>query len=85
MSRKIGETWGTPCTDTQWRRAGGQIFITKIVASFMRTGPRSPQEYHRKLLQRYWSGDWTNPRFTGFLWIYRSFSTRLFSVQTLKS
>ena len=65
--------------------AGGRIFSFRTVQSFTRTSPLSPMAYARKLLQRQSSGDATNPRVTGFRCMYRSFSTRLRAVQTLKS
>jgi hypothetical protein len=90
MSRNRSETWGTLFHKSSIVKrfdyaAGGRIVITKMSVSLIRTGPASPDEYQRKLLQHHCSGEVTSPRTTGLRWMYRSFSIRFFSVHTLKS
>ena len=41
--------------------AGGRMVITKMSVSLIRTGPTSPEEYQRKLLQCHCSGESTSP------------------------
>src|SRR3954471_10876639 len=51
MSRKPGETWGTPVHGLFHHL--GRMVITRISVSLTLTGPSSRLRYHRKLLQRH--------------------------------
>lgn len=78
ISRAFCEKWGFyPPT--------ARTFIFSTDQSLTITGPTSPNAYARKLLQRQSSGFLTNPRRTGFRWMYRIFSTRFSLPHTLKS
>src|SRR3954447_1189255 len=62
MSRKPGETWGTPVHVLSHHL--GRMVITRISVSLTLTGPSSRLRYHRKLLQRHSSAELTRPRLT---------------------
>jgi hypothetical protein len=70
-STSSGQAMGTPLLflSHQQTTAGGRIVITKISVSLIRTGPGSPEEYQRKLLQGHCSGEATSPRATGLRWM----------------
>jgi len=74
MSRKSGETWDTPFFFGYRSRpfdhaAGGWIVITRISVSLIFSGPISPAEYQRKLVQGHCSREATSPRATGLRWM----------------